>query len=290
MDSLSKGQARAIVSRIQAKNQKLSKRELVEALTPFGIVRSSAYRILRKIETDGHAVDSGKGVAGRKRTKMSERSRKALVRTASNKIGVSVRFLAKKYGISKSYVHKILKEEGLKYTRGQKAPQASVGQQICQRGRIRALARGPLRANSDVDIIMDDETYFAFSRHEMPGNAGFYAVPDGDAPDEVKFRCIGKYPKKIMVWIAISPRRGVLKPVIIQSGTNVNGEVYREMCLRRGLLPFIGEKYPDGGYLFWPDLAAAHYACDTVQFLEEAGVATLNRDDNPTNVPQLCPI
>ena len=60
--------------------------------------------------------------------------------------------------------------------------------------------------------------------------------------------------------------------------------------MRRGLPPFIDEKYPEGGYLFWPDPSVAHYACDTAQFLEEAGVATLKRDDNPPNVPQLCPI
>ena len=54
--------------------------------------------------------------------------------------------------------------------------------------------------------------------------------------------------------------------------------------------PFIDEKYPEGGYLFCSVPAVAHYARDTVQFLEEAGVATLKRDDNPTNVPQLCPI
>ena len=46
-----------------------------------------------------------------------------------------------------------------------------------------------------------------------------------------------------MIWIAILPR-GVSKPMIIQSGTNVNGGVYREMCLRGGLPPVIDEKEP----------------------------------------------
>ena len=59
------------------------------------------------------------------------------------------------------------------------------------------------------------------------GGSPFNAGPDRDAPDEVKLHSIGKYPKRIMTWIAISPR-GVSKPVIIQSGTNVNGEVYRD--------------------------------------------------------------
>ena len=91
-----------------------------------------------------------------------------------------------------------------------------------------------------------------------------------------------------MMWIAIL-LRGVSKPMIIKSGTNVNGEVYREMCLRGGLPPFIDEKYPEGGYLFCSVPAVAHCARGTVRFLEEAGVATLKRDDNPPNVPQLRP-
>ena len=47
----------------------------------------------------------------------------------------------------------------------------------------------------------------------------------------------------MMIWIAILPR-GVSKPMIIQSGTNVNGGVYREMCLRGGLPSVIDEKEP----------------------------------------------
>ena len=69
----------------------------------------------------------------------------------------------------------------------------------------------------------------------------------------------------------------------------MNGEVYREMRLRGGLPTFIDEKYPEGGYLFCAAPAVTHYARDTVQFLKEAGVATLKRDDNPSNVPQFLP-
>ena len=46
----------------------------------------------------------------------------------------------------------------------------------------------------------------------------------------------------------------------------------------------------EGDYLFCSVPAVTHYTRDTVQFLEEAGVDTLKRDDNPPNVPQLRPI
>ena len=77
--------------------------------------------------------------------------------------------------------------------------------------------------------------------------------------------------------------------MLIQSGTNVNGEVCREMCLRGGLPPFIDEKDPEGEYLFCSVPAVTHYARDTAQFLKEAGMATLKRDGNPPNVSQLRP-
>ena len=78
--------------------------------------------------------------------------------------------------------------------------------------------------------------------------------------------------------------------MILPSGSNVTGDTYRRNCLRDGLLPFLKEKYPDGGYLFWPDLAAAHYARETIYFLENAGVPMVRREDNPPCVPQLRPV
>ena len=121
MKPVTKDRARIIVSQIREQNPQLSKKEIVKALVPFGIPKSTAYRVLKKIEADGHAQHPGKGNAGRKRVKMIERKRNMLVRAASNKVGVSVRNLAKKYDISKSYVQKILKEKGVKYLKRKKS-------------------------------------------------------------------------------------------------------------------------------------------------------------------------
>ena len=60
---------------------------------------------------------------------MSVRKRKALIGAASKKIGVSVRFLAKKHGISNSFMHTIMKEEDFKYIKRQKAPQVPADQE-----------------------------------------------------------------------------------------------------------------------------------------------------------------
>ena len=66
--------------------------------------------MLMKIETNGHALHTGKSAEGRKRVKRSEPNRSTLLSSTSSKIGVSVHFLAKKQDKNKSYVHQSLKE------------------------------------------------------------------------------------------------------------------------------------------------------------------------------------
>ena len=66
--------------------------------------------------------------------------------------------------------------------------------------------KGIFTAQSATDIVVDDESYFTFSGAHMPENRGF----SGGAGDAVSYRVSiapkGKFPKKPLVWIAISPR------------------------------------------------------------------------------------
>ena len=57
--------------------------------------------------------------------------------------------------------------------------------------------------------------------------------------------------------------------------------------LQKGLLPFMEQRYPQDGFIFWPDLAAALYATKTTALLEEFGVTFIAREENPPCVPQL---
>jgi len=92
-----------------------------------------------------------------------------------------------------------------------------------------------------------------------------------------------------MVWLALSPR-GISRAFFVPAGLAVNQEVYREKCLRKILVPFIEEQYPDGGYVFWPDKASSHYAKSVTNFLQEKGVNFVLKEDNPTNLPQARPV
>ena len=196
---------------------------------------------------------------GKAVTKMTEEKKRKVIRAVKNKVGVSQRLLARRFGCSRSLIQKVLKEADITYKRRQKAPKVTLKQAMVQKTRIRNLPRGPLCASKPVDVVMDDESYFTYSGSQMPGNVGFYAGPAGDAPEHVKFKPTMKFPKRVMVWLAMSPR-GLSSPVFQKKSQTVDGDFYREKIIKKELMPFLREKYPENDFIFWPDLATAHYA------------------------------
>ena len=285
MSHPSKSDIREAIKNFIVKNPPVQKREVVRRFNGIGVPRSTVYHVLKTYEERGHVNNMSQG---RKASKMTSATRR-LVRGCTGRVGVSQRKLSKKYGIAQSYVCKILKQEGVKYRKRQKGPNPSESQQKTQKTRLRKLTRDVLKAQTTPDIVMDDESYFTFSGSEMPANRGFYAGAGDAVPDAVRIAPQGKFPRKLLVWIAISPR-GVTTPVICPSRGNIDGDFYREKCLKQVLLPFLASRYPTGGYIFWPDLATAHYARATVDMLAEAEVPVVARDMNPPNAPQLRPI
>jgi hypothetical protein len=59
--------------------------------------------------------------------------------------------------------------------------------------------------------------------------------------------------------------------------------------LEKRLLPFINEYHQDHNYIFWPDLASAHFAATTVAWMDQ-NVNYVPKRLNPPNVPQARPI
>ena len=286
MKPLSKQAARDIVARVVDKNPNLTKAQVFRHVKPLGIPRSTVYRVINTFLDKGPVRRAQNGTPV---PKMSAKRRQDLVRMANGKVGVSLHLLGCRFGITHERVRQILREEGVRYRMRQKAPQVSAQQEKYRKSRLRRLSRGKLSATQEQDVIMDDESYFTYTGSEMSQNRGFYAGPGGDTPSIVKYRPIGKFPRKLLVRIATSPK-GVSKPTICPSSTNVSAHVYITKCLNSELKPFIEANYTRGGYVFWPDLASAHYARATCQFLEEAGIPYLSHEENPPNVPQLRPI
>ena len=139
---------------------------------------------------------------------------------------------------------------------------------------------------------MDDESYFMFKNDGCPGNLGYYKSKDmdrGDVPDEVRLRTLDKFPMKLMAWVVIS-EKGIREPYFCPQNQSVNGEIYRKKCIQEHLVPFLDKHHADGNYYFWPDLASAHYAKDTIKVMELENIAFFPKACNPPNVPQLRPI
>ncbi|CAF1363735.1 unnamed protein product [Rotaria magnacalcarata] len=88
-----------------------------------------------------------------------------------------------------------------------------------------------------------------------------------------------------MIWMAMSSK-GVSDVYIHRSKQAVLQTTYLKECINKTLLPFIEKYHHNGNYLFWPDLASAHYSNLVKERLHEKNVPFVARQDNPPNVPQ----
>ena len=92
-----------------------------------------------------------------------------------------------------------------------------------------------------------------------------------------------------MVWLAVSSK-GISEPFIQDSGVAINAETYINKCLKSNLLPFISKYHKYDNFIFWPDLASAHYANKTLEWLESNKIDFVKKACNPPNVPKARPI
>lgn len=207
-----------------------------------------------------------------------------LVKTIRKNRGMSQRDLAQKSGTSKWLIQKTMQREGLKSRKKKKVPRVSEKQNGTIKTRARKLY--DFLGKEKQHLIVDDETYLKADFQALPGPQ-YYIAADGEIlPDsETTVQC-GKFDEKYLVWQAIC-ECGDKSSIFVTKGT-IRKEIYIKECLEKRLLPFIRKH--DVSTLFWPDLAPAHYAKDTLQFLEANGVNYVPKELNPPNVPQCRPI
>ena len=80
-----------------------------------------------------------------------------------------------------------------------------------------------------------------------------------------------------MVWICLS-EDAVSETVFLARPNSINSEFYRENCIKGKLVEFIEQNHSQDDYIFWPDLASAHYAKDTVEFFEKLKILYVLKD------------
>ena len=138
-------------------------------------------------------------------------------------------------------------------------------------------------------LLNGDEQYFKLTGNNVIGNRYFYSTDSATAPPKVKFQCKTKFEAKVMIWMDMSSK-GTPDIYVHKSIQAVNQETYLKECINKRLLPFIDKYHSNGTYLFWPDLAKAHYSNIVQQCLTEKNIPFVSRVDNPPNIPQARPI
>ena len=266
------------------KNRDQGKKFTVDHFLLEKIPKSTTYSIIRRAANDsGHERAPG---SGRIAKKMPSNKVNQLKKAFNNSQKVSLRSAARKYHISPSYNHYLLKNKSNIRKRSKIAiPKRSERQQSLAQTKCSRL----YSKFYDFQWILDDESYFTLSNSTSSGNDIFYTDDINKCPSDVKFKKMSKFEQKVLVWIAISPI-GKSAPYIIESRLAINQHIYLDECIKKRLIPFVDKHQDKGKIVFWPDLASSHYAKKVQEYLKEKEINFVAKVDNPANVPEIRPI
>lgn len=246
-----------------------------------GISSSTIYDILKR-QSNGISAQRKFGSGGSNKC-IKGAALKRLETMFKNKCGVSVRSAARKFDVSKSCIHKVVKTSlKLKYRKKTKIPKRSMDQIQLAKVKCGRL----LRKFHDKKFILDDESYFTLGHSSINGNDGFYTNDISKVDPDVKFIKKSKFEQKVLVWVAIGPN-GISRAFIRKSGYAINADRYLNECIRKRLIPYIKSNYIPGEFIFWPDQASAHYAKIVLAFLTSENIDFIQKSDNPANVPEI---
>ncbi|XP_074602682.1 uncharacterized protein LOC141856297 [Brevipalpus obovatus] len=285
MSDLNEFDRRKLIKQLFDSGQYSRPSEAAKYLEQFNIGRRTVYDWWKRLES-GESIERKSG-SGQTQRKLNPKKVRQIVKLASEK-RKSQRKIASKFDIDHSYVHRLVKNQGLKYYKKVLAPKSTPEQKMRQEERLSLLVADEFKPNGKKDIVFDDESYFLV--HDARNAQKFYVAKKRlEADENSRFKYQKKFEKKVLVWIAIS-KKGCSEPYFAPSNLAIKSSTYIEHCIEKRLVPFLEKNYPKGRYIFWPDLAAAHYANDTVSRMDELGINYLPKFKNPPNVPQLRPI
>ena len=258
-------------------NGNKSKTSVVKHFVALGYSRSTIYDIITRYE-------SGIGTNRQIESKIfDENAIEELKDMMDHQCTISQRKVARNFECSQALVHKVLKRSTkIRCFKKRVIPNRSANQRIAARKKCATLYRKYRKCV----WILDDENYFTLSYSKLSANSKFYSSDLKRTPANVKYTKKAKYEKKVLVWLAMSPA-GFSKPYIVPSGLAMNQKIYVAECLSANLLPFIKKHHGQDDYVFWSDLASAHYAESAIDFLCENLINHVDKPDNPANVPEI---
>lgn len=197
----------------------------------------------------------------------------------------SSRDIARKFKVSQSLVQKVKKRNQLKSCVKQKKALKTTKQFNEGINRAKELHK-VLKREKKSCLIMDDETYIKKDFSQIPGKEYYIKGPGEILDESLTTIGYGKFTPKKLFWQAICECGLRSRPYL--SAGNMTAEIYTQECLKKRLLPFILEH--GGPTIFWPDLAAIHYARSTIQFMNDNEINFVPKSANPAAVPEDRPI
>ena len=174
-----------------------------------------------------------------------------------NTSGIGQRFLAATFDVNQSTISRTIKNKTqVDVFKKQEVPKYEKNQETRA---VTAARRLVVKIFKDKSVVMDDEKYFSLSNTSTPGNDIFYTSDKSTAPNQIKYAMKKKFEEKVLVWIAIS-EEGLSKHYVHKSRIAISSDIYIRECLKKRLDPFVKEYHGDNNFVFWPDLASAHYS------------------------------
>ena len=177
----------------------IKKNKIVNHFEKEGFARSTIYDNLKRLETVQSFSD--RKHPGRP-TSWTREKKAELTRFVNNRKGVSQRKIGIKFGVNQSTIGRQLKKMNIKYRKREKTPKYTIEQQLKAKKRSGKLVNQLYNTKSL--LIIDDEKYFCFAGDNIPGNSGYYTNNKKTCPESVRFIGKEKFPKKLLMWIAIS--------------------------------------------------------------------------------------
>ena len=248
------------------------------------ISERTIYRIKHKLKNN---ISLKRKVgSGRKRQELSPKSKRNLRMMTDGKVALSWRSLARKFCRSDKTIKKDVTDLGIIKKKRITAPKSDENQMKRQRMRLNKARKGSLRALNGLTVVMDDEAYYPYKRDY---SNYYFSSGKNEVKRNIKYKTKEKFPKKLLVWIALS-EKGHSEPFFMVTRGNLTKEIYAEECIKQRLVPFLEKHHPNGDIIFWPDLASAHYSRFLLELLRSLEIAVVPKVENPPNLPQLRPI
>jgi len=244
------------------------------------IPRQTIYYILNKYLKYGITKDRPR--SGRP-LKLSDEKIKDIVKLVNNRTGVSQRKIARDSHVHHTTISRNLRRRtSIRIRKRRMAPKMDSEDQ--EKRAKRNCGKLYRKLLGGCDLILDDEKFFKLTGDNVNCNRLFYSTDPATAPPDIKFRKKKKFEPKVMIWMAVSSK-GVSNVYVHKNKQAINQDTYLNECINKRLLPFVEKHHSNGNYLFWPDLASAHYSKSVQGRLSEKNVLFVIRKDNPPNVP-----